>query len=202
MDQVDENLLLPRDTLLSAGVHIGTHIKNKEMEPFIYKVRNDGLYILDVEKMNERMRVAGKFLSRLDLSKLLVLSSKRYGRTPVLKFCEKTGAQPMVGRFPSGTLTNPNCGTYTEPEAVMVTDPLADTQVVDEAAIMGIPVIGLCSTDNSTSNLDFVIPLNNKGRRALAVVYWLICREIKRLKNEIPQDGDLDASIDEFESVM
>lgn len=202
MDASDENLLLPRDFLLSAGVHIGTHMKNKDMEPFIYKVRNDGLYILDVEKMNERIKVAAKLISRSDPSKLLVVSSKRYGRTPVLKFCEIVGSKPLVGRFPSGTLTNPSCGTYVEPEAVVVTDPLADAQVVEEARIMGIPVIGLCSTDNSTSNLDLVIPLNNKGRRALAVLYWLICREIKRLRNEIPPNGELEVSIDEFESVL
>ena len=202
METAPENLLLPRDALLSAGVHIGTHVKNKEMEYFIYKVRNDGLYILDVEKMNERVKVAAKFLSRIDPSKLLVVSSKRYGRTPVLKFCELINARSMVGRFPSGTLTNPACGTYTEPEALIVTDPLADTQAVEEASIMGIPVIALCSTDNSTTNVDLVIPLNNKGRRALAVVYWLLCREVKRVKNEISPEGDLETSIDEFESVM
>lgn len=202
METAPENLLLPREVLLSAGVHIGTHVKNKEMEYFIYKVRNDGLYILDVEKMNERIKVAAKFLSRIDPSKVLVVSSKRYGRTPVLKFCEVMNAKSMVGRFTSGTLTNPGCGTYTEPEVLIVTDSLADTQAVEEASIMGIPVIALSSTDNSTSNVDLVIPLNNKGRRALAVVYWLLCREIKRTKSEITPEGDLEVSIDEFESVM
>ena len=199
MDKVEE-LLLPRDLLLSAGVHIGTRIKAKEMEPFIYKVRNDGLYILDVERMNERIKVAAKFLSRIEPSKLLVVSSKRYGRTPVLKFCELTGAKPIVGRFTSGTLTNPRCETYTEPEALLVTDPMADSQAVKEVSIVGIPVVAFCSTDNSPSNVDLVIPLNNKGRRALAVAYWLLCREIKRERNEIPPGGDLEVSIEEFET--
>jgi len=202
LDEKDENLLLPREVLLSAGVHIGTRVKNKEMERFIYKVRNDGLYILDVEKMNERIKAAAKFLSRIDPSKMLVVSSKRYGRTPVEKFCELTGAKMMVGRFTSGTLTNPKCGTYTEPEVLLVTDPLADIQALEEASVMGIPVVAFCSTDNSSSNVDLLIPLNNKGRRALAVAYWLLCREIKREKKEIPQEGDLPISIDDFESSM
>ena len=202
MDVAVENLLLPREVLLSAGVHIGTRVKNKDMERFIYKVRNDGLYILDMEKMNDRIKAAGKFFSRVDPSKLLVVSSKRYGRTPVEKFCGLTGAKMMVGRFTSGTLTNPRCGTYTEPEVLLVTDPLADMQALEEASTMGIPVVALCSTDNSSANVDLVIPLNNKGRRALAVAYWLLCREIKREKKEIPPEGDLAVSIDDFESSM
>jgi len=202
LDVAVENLLLPREVLLSAGVHIGTRVKNKDMERFIYKVRNDGLYILDMEKMNDRIKAAGKFFSRVDPSKLLVVSSKRYGRTPVEKFCGLTGAKMMVGRFTSGTLTNPRCGTYTEPEVLLVTDPLADMQALEEASTMGIPVVALCSTDNSSANVDLVIPLNNKGRRALAVAYWLLCREIKREKKEIPPEGDLAVSIDDFESSM
>jgi small subunit ribosomal protein S2 len=202
LDVAVENLLLPREVLLSAGVHIGTRVKNKDMGRFIYKVRNDGLYILDMEKMNDRIKAAGKFFSRVDPSKLLVVSSKRYGRTPVEKFCGLIGAKMMVGRFTSGTLTNPRCGTYTEPEVLLVTDPLADMQALEEASTMGIPVVALCSTDNSSANVDLVIPLNNKGRRALAVAYWLLCREIKREKKEIPPEGDLAVSIDDFESSM
>lgn len=201
MDSVEE-LLLSRDVLLSAGVHIGTRIKTKEMQPFIYKVRNDGLYILDVEKMNERIKVAAKFLSRFNPPKLLVVSSKRYGRVPVLKFCEFTGATPIVGRFTSGTLTNPLCETYLEPDVLLATDPLADAQAVSEASIVGIPVVAFCSTDNTSSNVDLVIPLNNKGRRSLAVAYWLLCREVKRVRNEIPPDGDLEVPIEEFETPL
>lgn len=201
MDAV-EDLLLPREVLLSAGVHIGTRIKNKDIERFIYKVRNDGLYILDVEKINERIKVVAKFISRIEPSKVLVVSSKRYGRIPVLKFCELTGTKPIVGRFTSGTLTNPRCETYIEPEALLVTDPLADAQAVREASIVGIPVVAFCSTDNSPSNIDLVIPMNNKGRRALAVAYWLLCREVLRERNEIPSEGDLEVPIDQFETLL
>ncbi|NIS13098.1 MAG: 30S ribosomal protein S2, partial [Thermoplasmata archaeon] len=155
--------------LLSAGVHIGTRVKTKDMVPFIYKVRPDGLFVLDMEKMNERIKVAAKFLARMDLSRLVVASSKRYGRTPVLKFCEVTGAKPLIGRFTSGTFTNPNYADFFEPVAVVVTDALADDQIVDEASAMGVPVVAFCSTDNSLSDVDLVIPMNNKGRRSLAI---------------------------------
>jgi len=200
--QGSENLLLPQEVLLSAGVHIGTRVKTRDMEPYIYKVRPDGLFVLDMEKMNERIKVAAKFLSRLDLSKVVVASSKRYGRTPVRKFCELTGTVPMVGRFTSGTFTNPAFSGYFEPVAVVVTDALADDQIVDEAAAIGVPVVALCSTDNSLSNVDLIIPVNNKGRRSLAIAYWLLAREIKRERNELPPDGDLPVSIDEFETPL
>ncbi len=172
------------------------------MEPYIYKVRPDGLFVLDMEKMNERIKVTAKFLARLDLSRVVVASSKRYGRTPVMKFCEIVGTFPMVGRFTSGTFTNPVYSGHFEPVAVVVTDALADEQIVNEAADTGVPVIAFCSTDNSLSNVDLIIPVNNKGRRSLAIAYWLLAREIKRERNEIPQDADLTVSIDEFETTL
>jgi len=200
--QESEDLLLPQEILLSAGVHIGTRVKTKDMEPYIYKVRPDGLFVLDVDKMNERIKVAARFLARFDLSKVVVASSKRYGRTPVEKFCELTGAVPYTGRFTSGTFTNPVFSGYFEPVAVVVTDALADDQIVEEAALVGVPVVALCSTDNNLSNVDLIIPVNNKGRRSLAVAYWLLCREVKRERKELPRDGDLPVSIDDFETSL
>jgi small subunit ribosomal protein S2 len=198
--EVSENLLLPQEVLLSSGVHIGTRVKTKDMEPFIYKVRPDGLFVLDMEKMNERIQVAAKFLNRLDLSVVAVASSKRYGRTPVEAFCEIFGCRPYVGRFTSGSFTNPNYGDYFEPVAVVVTDSLADIQIVEEASQVGVPVIGLCSTDNSRSNQDLIIPVNNKGRRALAIVFWLLARELLRERNELPESGEFGYTIDDFET--
>jgi small subunit ribosomal protein S2 len=200
--QVSEDLLLPQEVLLSAGVHIGTRVKTRDMMPYIYKVRPDGLFVLDMEKMNERIIVATRFLARMDMSKVVVASSKRYGRTPVQMFCEVTGAKPMIGRFTSGTFTNPNYADYFEPTAVVVTDALADDQIVEEASAVGVPVIAFCSTDNSVSNIDLVIPINNKGRRSLAIAYWLLARQLKRELKELPPEGDFPVSIDEFESIL
>jgi len=200
--EVNENLLLPQEILLSAGVHIGTRIKTKDMEPFIYKVRPDGLFVLDMDQMNERIKMVAKFLSRMDLSKVVVASSKRYGRNPVEKFCEVLGCAPYIGRFTSGSFTNPNYADFFEPTAVIVTDSLADQQIVEEASQIGVPVVALCSTDNSLRNVDLVIPVNNKGRRSLAIVYWLLVREIMRERGTIPASGDFGATIEDFETTL
>jgi len=200
--EVNENLLLPQEILLSAGVHIGTRIKTKDMEPFIYKVRPDGLFVLDMEQMNERIKVVARFLSRLDLSRVVVASSKRYGRNPVEKFCEMLGCRPYIGRFTSGAFTNPEYADFFEPVAVIVTDSLADQQIVEEASQIGIPVVALCSTDNSLKNVDLVIPVNNKGRRSLAIVYWLLVREIMRERGSLPVSGEFGATIEDFETTL
>jgi len=200
--EVNENLLLPQEILLSAGVHIGTRVKTKDMEPFIYKVRPDGLFILDMEQMNERIKVAAKFLSRMDLSRVCVASSKRYGSNPVEQFCSVVGCKPYTGRFTSGTFTNPEYSRFFEPVAVIVTDNLADQQIVEEASKAGIPVIALCSTDNNLKNVDLVIPVNNKGRRSLAIVFWLLAREILREKGELPASGEFGKTIDDFETTL
>ncbi len=199
---VNDNLLLPQEILLSAGVHIGTRIKTKDMEPFIYKVRPDGLFVLDMEQMNDRVKIVAKFLSRLDLSKVCVASSKRYGRNPVEKFSDIIGCKSYTGRFTSGTFTNPVYAEFFEPQAVIVTDSLADQQIVEEAGLIGVPVIALCSTDNSLSNVDLVVPVNNKGRRSLAIVYWLLAREILRETGQLPLSGEFGSSIEDFETTL
>jgi small subunit ribosomal protein S2 len=200
--ELNENLLLPQEVLLSAGVHIGTRIKTKDMEPFIYKVRPDGLFVLDMEQMNDRVQVVAKFLSRYDLSRVVVASSKRYGRDPVEKFCNLLGCKAYTGRFTSGSFTNPEYADFFEPEAVIVTDTLADQQIVEEASQAGVPVVALCSTDNSLKNVDLVIPVNNKGRRSLAIVYWLLTREILRERGNLPQSGEFGATIEDFETTL
>ncbi len=194
-----EELLLPQDTLLSAGIHIGTRMKTKDMAPFIYRVRPDGLFVLDVKKTDERIRAAAKFLARFEPARIIAVASRLYGREPVKRFCEITKATPISGRFIPGMLSNPLYAGRIEPNIVIVSDPKADAQAVKEAGAIGIPVVALCSTDNEFAGVDLVIPTNNKGRRALAVIYWLLARQILREKGELPPDGSPTVSIDDFE---
>ena len=184
---------------MSAGIHIGTRIKTKDMEQFIYRVRPDGLFVLDVKKTDERIRTAAKFLARFDPSKIAAVAARLYAREPVAKFCNATGATPVIGRFIPGMLSNPIYPGRIEPDVVVASDPRADSQAIREASSIGVPVVALCSTDNSFSKLDLVIPTNNKGRRALATIYWLLARQILRERGEIPADGDLPMPIEEFE---
>ena len=177
MPDEEADLLIPVEDYLSAGVHIGTQQKTKDMERFIHRVRDDGLYVLDVSRTDGRIRTAADFLANYDPEQVLVTSSRQYGRFPAEKFADAIGARARTGRFIPGTLTNPEYAGYIEPDVVVVTDPIGDSQAVKEAITVGIPVIAMCDSNNATSNVDLVIPTNNKGRRALSVVYWLLANE-------------------------
>ncbi|MGM0591565.1 MAG: 30S ribosomal protein S2 [Halobacteriota archaeon] len=177
MPDEEADLLIPVEDYLGAGVHIGTQQKTKDMERFIHRVRDDGLYVLDVSQTDDRIRTAADFLANYNPEQVLVTSSRQYGRFPAEKFADSIGARARTGRFIPGTLTNPDYAGYIEPDVVVVTDPIGDSQAVKEAITVGIPVIAMCDSNNQTSNVDLVIPTNNKGRRALSVVYWLLANE-------------------------
>ncbi|MBU2617386.1 MAG: 30S ribosomal protein S2 [Euryarchaeota archaeon] len=176
--------LISMDEYLASGVHIGTQQKTEYMMKFIYRVRTDGLYVLDVQATDQRIRVAAKLLAKYEPEKILVVSARQYGQRPAETLAKAIGAKSIVGRFIPGTLTNPRYVNYTEPDILIVTDPAGDAQAVTEAVSIGIPVIGMCDTNNLTTNIDLVIPTNNKGRKALAVVYWLLAREILKERGE------------------
>ena len=192
-------LLVPLEQYLSAGVHIGTHICTSFMKKFVYRVRPDGLYILDIRKIDERLRIAAKFLARFPPDKIVAVSVRQYGQKPVQKFCTYVGCHAITGRILPGTFTNPMLEACMEPEVILVTDPRADSQAVDEAASVGIPIVALADTDNRVENIDLVIPANNKGRRSLALLYWILARQVLRERGQLPADKDLPEPPEAFE---
>ena len=192
-------LLIPLDKYLAAGLHIGTQQKTKDMEKYIYRVRADGLHVLDVKSSNDKIIVAAKLLSKYDPDDVLVVSTRQYGQAPVKKFGELTGTKTIPGRFIPGTLTNPNYCKFIEPKILVVTDPRSDSQAVIEARQNGIPVVALCDTENLLSNVDVAIPVNNKGRKAIALVYWLLARQVLRNRGILSSDEEFDVDPTDFE---
>ena len=195
-------LLIAEDLYLTSGVHIGTQQKSADMRRFIFKVRNDGLYVLDIKSTDDRIRVAAKFLAGIDPERILVVCQRQYGQKPARTFAKNVGARSMVGRFVPGTLTNPRLPTYFEPDVIVVTDPSADQQALREAVNIGIPVVALCDANNDLKYVDLAIPANNKGRRSLALVYWLLTREVVKAKNVISRDDEFSLELDEFEATL
>ncbi|ACS34461.1 30S ribosomal protein S2 [Thermococcus gammatolerans] len=194
-----EEYLVPLDQYLAAGVHIGTQQKTQDMKKFIYRVRQDGLYVLDVRKTDERLRIAGKFLAKFDPESILAVSVRLYGQKPVKKFGEVTGARTIPGRFLPGTMTNPQVKNFFEPDVIIVTDPRADHQAMKEAIEVGIPIVALVDTENFLSYVDLAIPTNNKGRKALALIYWILAREILYNRKEIESREDFKVPVEDFE---
>lgn len=198
----DSDLLTPMDKYLAAGCHIGTQVKTQDMEPFVYRQRPIGLYVLDVRKTDERIRQVGKFLARFDASKIVVVSGRVYGKRPVETFAHYIGANAFTERFVPGTLTNPKIAgprKYIEPDVVILTDPRTDQQALNEAAKIGVPVIALCDTDNATTNVDLVIPTNNRGRKSLALVYYLVTTQVLKARGDIPEESEPAFTPEDFE---
>ena len=196
----EPTMMVSEEIYMTSGVHIGTRQKTADIKEFIYKVRNDGLYIIDVKKTDERIKASAKFLAKYNPAKVLAVSVRQYGQKPVRKLGELTGIQVLDGRFQPGTLTNPNAKTFLEPEIILLTDPLADIQALHEAKNIGIPVLALCDTNNETKYIDYVIPTNNKGRRALALIYWLMARAILSEQGKIKSDEEFQATVEDFEA--
>ena len=186
--------------VLSTGIRVGTDVKTKFMRQYITESSPEGLYMLNIDITLSRIKTAAKFISRKDIKRVIVCSGREYATTPIEKFCECTGAIMMLRRFMPGTLTNPSLPFYTEPHLLIISDPQVDSQAVTEATNAGVPVIGIANTDNLTSKLDLVIPANNRGRKALATVYWLLAREILIQKGELTEDQDMKYEIDDFET--
>ncbi len=186
--------------ILTTGIRVGTQVKTKFMKPFITKASPEGLYMLDLDITLEKIKTAAKFINRVGINKIIVCSGRQYAETPIEKFCEMLDSKKLLGRFMPGTLTNPSLPYYIEPKLVFISDPQVDEQAIMEATNAGIPVIGIANTDNITSNLDVIIPANNRGRKALATVYWLLVRQILIERGELKEDESMKYEIDDFET--
>jgi len=194
-----EKLLISLDDYLSNGVHVGLKYKSADMKPFIYKIRPDKLCVFDVQKIDERLRLAAKFIASYKPEDVLVVSNRVYGRTPIKRFATALGFKYVEERFVSGTLTNPAIEDYQEPKLIIITDPTADQQAIKEAKEAGQTIVAICDTNTRGKDIDFIIPSNNKGKNALALVYWVLTKEMLRLRGQENFEAPLEDYISKSE---
>ena len=193
-----ETQLLDANEYLKSGIHIGTKFKTKYMANFIYKTRPDGLSVLNLKKIDERIAIAINMLCQYEAKDILIVSRRENGWKGLKLLHKLTGIEVISGRYPPGILTNSNLETFTEPKVIMVSDPWPDKNIVEDAARIGIPVIALCDTNNQSNNLDLVIPCNNKGKKSVGLVFFLIAREYMVRKNIIRNVDEFKHTIEEF----
>jgi small subunit ribosomal protein S2 len=169
-------MLVPNEEYLKAGIHIGTKFKTKYMENFIYKTRSDGLSVLNITSIDERIRLASNMLSHYAPEDIILVSRRENGWKAVKMFAKLTGCRVFAGRYPPGILTNPALKQFTEAKIMIVTDAWPDRNAVQDAMKIGIPVIGLCDTNNQANNLDLVVPCNNKGKKSLGLFFFILAK--------------------------
>lgn len=194
----EEELLIATEQYLKTGIHIGTKFKTKYMDNFIYKVRPDSLYVLNLQKIDERIKLAINLMSQYEPEEILVVSRRENGWKSVKMFGKLTGIKVFAGRYPPGILTNTNLKNYLEVKLILVTDSWPDRNVVEDAIKTGIPVIALCDTNNQSNNIDLVVPCNNKGKKSLGLFFWLLAKGYMRNKNMIREEKEMEFSLDQF----
>ena len=194
----EESFLVPRDVYLKSGIHIGTKFRTAYMEQFIYKTRPDGLSVLNLQKIDERIRVAASFLAQYNSEDILVICRRENGWKAVELFGKLAGVRVYAGRYPPGTLTNPNLEQYTEAKVMLAVDAWPDRNAVLDAVKVGIPVIALCDTNNQSNFIDLVVPCNNKGKKSIGLLFFILTKEFLKLKDKIKSDEQLKEKLEDF----
>ncbi|MGV8087252.1 MAG: 30S ribosomal protein S2 [Candidatus Woesearchaeota archaeon] len=194
----ENTLLVPTEDYLKSGIHIGTKFKTKYMEKFIYKTRPDGLTVLNIQQIDERIRMASNMLSRYAPEDIVIISRRENGWKAVKQFGKLTGVKVFAGRYTPGLMTNPSLKNFLEAKILMVIDAWPDKNAVIDAYKVGIPVIGLCDTNNNANYLDLIIPCNNKGKKSLGLLFLVLTQKYMLARHMIKKEEDFKYTMNDF----
>ncbi len=195
----EEKIEINQDLLVKYKAHYGRKVKTEYMAKYIYRVHPKGLFLIDVNKTLEKLKIAARFLARFPPENVLICSSRDYAKKGIEKMCELTGMIPITGRFLPGTISNYQLEYHRTPDLVFIVDPFYDNQPLKEASKMRIPVISLCDTNAYPAYIDLVIPVNNKGRSSLAIVFWILTNLYLREKGILKPSEVIDLPPEEFQ---
>ncbi len=193
-----QTTLVPIEEYLKVGVHIGTKFRTKAMKDYIHKVRPDGLAVLDLQKIDEKIKEASDLMAQFEPSEIIVACRRENGWKAARMFQKATGIQTFTGRYPPGILTNTELENFKEAKLLLIADPFPDKNAIKDAQRVHTKIIGFCDTNNETNQVDLVIPCNNKGKKSLGLLFHTLAKEYLKKRELIKSDEDFPYTLEEF----
>ena len=196
-----QTFLVPTEQYLKSGIHIGTKFRTNYMAKFIYKTRPDGLSVLNLQQTDRRLALAINMLGNYAPEDILVVCRRENGWKPAKKFAKYTGVRVFAGRYPPGIITNPDLEDFMDVKVILVTDSWVDRNAVNDALKAGIPIVALCDTNNQSNNIDLVVPCNNKGKKSLGLIFWILANGYLRKRGKLKEADSIDVPPEEFMNI-